>query len=150
MKKGIDYIGVSVGALIFNKKGEIFLTKRSKNTKNEHGCWEAPGGGVEFGETLQDAIKREIKEEYGVDIILLKQLPAQNHLLPKESQHWVPTSFIAKIKNGQTPKIMEPEKCDNLGWFPLNKLPRPLSVITKLDLKALKKDKINISNYERK
>jgi len=139
MEKGIDYIGVSAGALIFNKKGEIFLTKRSEQTTNEHGCWEAPGGAVNFGETLQDAIKREIKEEYGVDIILIKQLPAQNHLLPKEKQHWVPTSFIARIKKGQTPKIMEPEKCDALGWFSLSKLPKPLSVITKLDLNVYKR-----------
>ncbi len=136
MKPGIDYVGISVGALIFNKKDEIFLTKRSRNAKNERGCWEAPGGGVEFGETLQDAIKREIKEEYGVDIELLDQLPAQNHLLPKENQHWVPSSFISKIKPGQIPKIMEPHKCDAIGWFNLKKLPKPLSVITRLDLIA--------------
>ena len=49
MKKGIDYIGVSAGAIIFNEKGEIFLSKRSQNTKNEKGCWETPGGSVEFG-----------------------------------------------------------------------------------------------------
>ena len=136
MKPGIDYIGISVGALMFNNQGEIFLTKRSQQVKNERGCWEAPGGAVEFGETLQDAVKREIKEEYGVDIELLHQLPAQNHLLPQENQHWVPSSFISKIKSGQTPTIMEPHKCDAIGWFSLKKLPKPLSVITKLDLTA--------------
>ncbi|MBI2029344.1 NUDIX hydrolase [Candidatus Gottesmanbacteria bacterium] len=46
MKQGIDYIGISVGALIFNEKGEVFLSKRSQNAKNEKGCWEAPGGAV--------------------------------------------------------------------------------------------------------
>ena len=136
MKPGIDYIGISVGALMFNNQGEIFLSKRSQNTKNERGCWEIPGGAVEFGETLQNAITREIKEEYGIDIILLHQLPAQNHLLPQENQHWVPSAFISKIKSGQTPKIMEPHKCDAIGWFKLNQLPEPLSVITKLDLTA--------------
>ena len=138
MKRGVDYIGVSVGAMIFNGRKELFLTKRGQQATNERGCWEIPGGGVEFSETLQVAIKREIKEEYGVDIILLQQLPAQNHILPKEKQHWVPTSFISRIKNGQTPKILEPHKCDALGWFALNKLPQPLSIITKLDLKAYK------------
>jgi len=33
------------------------------------------------------------------------------------------------------PKIMEPNKCDEIGWFKLDKLPEPLSTITKLDLK---------------
>jgi peptidase E len=31
MKRGVDYIGVSVGALIFNEDGKVFLTKRSHN-----------------------------------------------------------------------------------------------------------------------
>lgn len=139
MKAGIDYIGVSVGALIFNSKGEIFLNLRSQQAKNERGFWEAPGGAVELGETLEHAIRREIKEEYGVDLILVEQLPAQNHLIPKEHQHWVPSSFVSKIKGNQKPKILEPEKCDAIGWFKLNRLPRPLSIITKLDLKAFKK-----------
>lgn len=139
MKRGIDYIGISVGAMIFNSKQELFLTKRGPHATNERGCWEIPGGGVEFGEKLQHAAKREIKEEYGVDIILLHQLPAQNHLISAEKQHWVPTTFIAKIKSGQTPKILEPDKCAAIGWYSLNRLPRPLSIITKLDLKAYKK-----------
>lgn len=139
MKPGVDYIGVSVGALIFNPKGEIFLAKRSQHTKNERGCWEAPGGTVEFGETLEHAIKREIKEEHGVDIQLTTQLPSQNHLLSQEKQHWVSSSFICKIKSGQTPTIKEPRKCDAIGWFSLKKLPKPLSIITKLDLTAYKR-----------
>ncbi len=139
MKKGVNYIGIAVGALIFNDKHEIFLTKRGCEARNERGCWEAPGGGVKFNETLQHAIKREIKEEYAVDIKLLKQLPAQNHILLKEKQHWVPSCFISKVKKNQSPKIMEPHKCDAIGWFSLDKLPRPLSIITKLDIKTYKK-----------
>jgi len=137
-KPGIDYIGVSVGATIVNDRQEIFLSKRSQNTTNEKGCWEKPGGKVDFGETLQDAIRREIREEYGVDIELIHQLPAQNHLIPAEHQHWVPTCFVAQIKDGQQPKIMEPHKCDAIGWFSLDKLPQPLSIITKLDIIAYK------------
>ena len=134
MKKGIDYIGVSVGAMILNEKGEVFLLKRSQNCKNERGCWECPGGSVEFGETLVEAVKREMKEELGIEIEILKQFPAANHILVKEKQHWVPTTFLVTIKKGQMPKIMEPDKCDAIGFFPLTHLPEPLSVITKIDL----------------
>lgn len=138
MNKGIDYIGVSAGAMIFNDKGDLFLSKRGKNASNERGCWETPGGSVDFGEALEDAVKREIKEEYGVDIVIIEQLPAADHLIPDEKQHWIATTFLAKIKDGQTPKIMEPHKCDGIGWFPLDKLPKPLSIITHHDLKAYK------------
>ncbi|MCR4329241.1 MAG: NUDIX domain-containing protein [Candidatus Roizmanbacteria bacterium] len=134
MKPGIDYIGISVGAMIFNDENELFLTKRGEHVTNERGCWEIPGGKVEFGETLQQAIKREIQEEYGVAIELIQQFPAANHLIPNEKQHWVPTTFLAQFKNSQKPKILEPDKCDGIGWFPLNKLPTPLSIITKIDI----------------
>jgi 8-oxo-dGTP diphosphatase len=138
MKKGIDYIGVAVGAMIFNDREELFLTKRGKKARNERGCWEIPGGGVEFGEKLIDAIKREVMEEYGVEIKILEQFPAADHIIPDEKQHWVPTTFLAKIKDGQTPKIMEPDKCDAIGWFALDKLPAPLSIITKIDIEYYK------------
>lgn len=49
MKAGLDFIGVSAGAMIFNDKGELFLSKRSQNTKNERGHWGTPGGSVESG-----------------------------------------------------------------------------------------------------
>ncbi len=134
MKKGIDFIGVAVGAMIFNDNKELFLSKRSQNCKNERGCWEIPGGSVDFGEKLTDAIKREAKEEYGIEIEILKQFPAADHIIPNEHQHWVPTTFLAKLKPGQIPKIMEPDKCDAIGWFALDKLPTPLSIITKIDI----------------
>ncbi len=134
MKQGIDYIGVSAGALILNVKGEIFLSKRGKKAKNERGCWETPGGAVKFGETLEDAVRREMKEEYGVEIDIIKQFPAANHLIPKDDQHWVATTFLATMAKGQKPKILEPDKCDAIGWFSLDTLPTPLSIITKIDI----------------
>ena len=138
MKIGIDFIGVSAGAMIFNDKGELFLAKRSRFCKNERGCWENPGGSVEYGEKLADAVKREIKEEYGVYVELTFQFPATDHIIPADKQHWVATTFLAKIKKRQEPKIMEPTKCDAIGWFPMDKLPKPLSLITKMDIEYYK------------
>ena len=132
MKKGIDYIGVAVGAVILNEKGEVFLSKRSQNTSNEQGCWETPGGSVDIGETLEQAVHREIMEEYGIEIEVIEQWPAFDHIIPDEKQHWVGTTFLAKLKERQEPTIMEPEKCDEIGWFDIDTLPAPLSIITKI------------------
>lgn len=139
MKKGVDYIGVSVGAMIFNEKGELFLSKRSQNCKNERGHWETPGGSVEFGETLVRAVAREMLEEYGAEIEIIEQFPAADHFIPAEGQHWVATTFLAKFKSDQEPKIMEPDKCGEIGWFPLGTLPSPLSLITQADLKEYRR-----------
>jgi mutator protein MutT len=148
MKPGVDYIGVGVGALIFNEKGELFLMKRGRKAKNEVGRWEAPGGTVDFGETLEQAIVREMQEEFGIDIEVIEQLPATDHLIPEENQHWVPTCFISKIKAGEIPKITEKEKCEDIGWFALDDLPQPLSVVTQLVLKTFLKKPNKKYSYE--
>ncbi len=48
MRKGVDYIGVGVGGVIFNDEGKVFLAKRGAAARNEAGKWEFPGGAVEF------------------------------------------------------------------------------------------------------
>ena len=62
MKKGIDYIGVGVGAVIEDKEGRVFLAKRGSEARNERGKWEFPGGALEFGERLEEALVREVME----------------------------------------------------------------------------------------
>lgn len=133
-RPGIDHIGVSAGAMIVNEAGEVFLAKRSQKAKNERGCWENPGGAVEYKETLELAMRRELQEEFGIEVEVLAQLPAADHIIPADNQHWVATTFLVQIKPGFDPKILEPEKCEEIRWFKLNDLPHPLSLITQHDL----------------
>lgn len=53
---------VAVGGIVENEQGEILLVK------TQHGGWVYPGGQVEVGENLIDALVREVKEESGIDI----------------------------------------------------------------------------------
>lgn len=122
MKAGKDYIGVGGGVLILNKKGETLLLKRSKNSKNEVGYWQKPGGAVDYGEKVIQSMKREVKEELGVDVDIFGYLPHSDHIIKKDKQHWVSFNYLGKIKSGK-PKIMEPHKHDDLKWFSLKKLP---------------------------
>ena len=119
--KGVDYIGVGIGAVIINSDGKYLLAKRGLKAKNERGKWEFPGGSVEFGDTMAATIKREIKEELGVEIELLEHLPAIDHIIPNEKQHWVTSGYIAKIISGK-PRVMEPEKCEKISWFSFEEL----------------------------
>lgn len=138
-KAGKDYIGVGVGALIFNDEGHLLLTLRGKKAKNERGKWEIPGGAVEFGETIENALKREIKEELDIEIEVLEMLQLCDHIIPYENEHWVSPTYICKITKGE-PKILEPEKCDEIGWFSLEDAEKmPLSIVTKEDIRILKK-----------
>lgn len=116
MKKGIDFIGVGVGAIIFDNEGKVLLAQRGAKAKNEVGKWEFPGGGVEFGETLEIAIKREIKEEFDIEIKVIEFLEVVDHILPEEKQHWVSPSYVSKLVSGCA-KIVEPKKCSNFKWI---------------------------------
>jgi len=123
MKKGIDHIGVGVGGMIFNDDGKIFLAKRGRDARNERHRWEFPGGSVEFGETLEHALVREVKEEYGFSIMIEELLDVVDHILPDEHQHWVSPTFLCRTTGG-SPSILEPTKCEAIGWFSLADIPR--------------------------
>lgn len=133
MKRGIDYIGVGVGAIIIDEQGRLFLSRRGPLAKNERGLWEFPGGSVEFGERLADALKREMYEEYGIEIEVGELLDVVDHILPDEKQHWVSPTFICRILSGE-PMIREPGKCSEIGWFAPEKIPENLTMITRENL----------------
>jgi mutator protein MutT len=149
-KAGKDYIGLGVGAVILNDNNEILLMKRSHKLTVDRttvGMWSIPGGEVDFGENVRNAVKREVKEELGVDIEILKPIGHWDQILQKAKVHWHCVSFICKIKKG-TPKILEPDKFNKLKWFKLDKIPKnagiahvaaPLYMLGHMSKKELKK-----------
>jgi mutator protein MutT len=54
-----------VAAAIIISKGKVLLARRKRGDSHE-GCWEFPGGSVEAGETVEECLARELKEELGV------------------------------------------------------------------------------------
>ena len=133
MKRGVDYIGVGVGAIITDSQGRLFLARRGPKAKNERGLWEFPGGSVEFGETMAAALQREMREEFGIEITVGKLLDVVDHILKAERQHWVSPTFLCTIASGE-PEIKEPEKCAEIGWFRPDAVPQELTQITRENL----------------
>jgi mutator protein MutT len=133
MQRGIDYIGVGVGALIVDQEGRLFLARRGPRAKNERGLWEFPGGSVEYGETLAEALVREMMEEYGIEVAVGELLDVVDHILPDEGQHWVSPTYICTIVSGK-PRILEASKCSEIGWFSPDEMPDDLTQITRANL----------------
>ncbi|MBW4437720.1 MAG: NUDIX domain-containing protein [Pleurocapsa minor GSE-CHR-MK-17-07R] len=133
MRRGVDYIGVGVGAIIVREDGCVFMAQRGPKARNERGLWEFPGGSVEFGETLRDALVREMREEFGVTIEVGALLTVTDHILPEEGQHWVSPSYVCRIVEG-APVILEPEKCAAIGWFSLDAMPAAITQVSRHDL----------------
>jgi 8-oxo-dGTP diphosphatase len=127
MKKGVDYVGVTVVFFCHDGKGNYLLSKRSKNCRDEHGCWDPGGGGVDFGENVIDVLKREIKEEYCADIKEYEELGFLDVHRENDGKptHWI-ALFYRVLVNPKQVANGEPHKFDELGWFRLDNLPKPL------------------------
>jgi 8-oxo-dGTP diphosphatase len=137
-RAGHQFVGVGVGAIIFNAEGQVFLAKRGQDASNDRGLWAWPGGEVEFGETLTTAIRRELLEEFDMVIEPLFQIAAFDHLLDGGQEHWVSVAFIARHITGE-PCIKEPGKCSDFGWFSIDALPAPLTALSEEHLRAYRR-----------
>lgn len=69
--KEFEYRTIVVG-LVWNKKNQLLLCKMPGNRGVFPDQWGLPGGGIEANETMTDALKRELKEELGIDIQKIK------------------------------------------------------------------------------
>ena len=85
--------------------------------KREHGHYEFPGGGVEPGESFEETALREMREETGCAVSLVKPLGVFDFSVGEEGHRC--HLFLAKLKPGEEPRVMEPEEFRNLIWMPL-------------------------------
>lgn len=127
MKKGEDHTGVTIVYFCHDGKGNFLLNKRSNKCRDEHGCWDQGGGGLEFGDKIENTLQKEIMEEYCTDVLEHEFLGYRDvHRNNKgKKTHWVALDFKVlidrkKVKNG------EPHKFDKLAWFTLDSMPKPL------------------------
>jgi len=96
----------------------IILIKR----KNPPHGWAIPGGFVDYGESLEDAAKREAKEETSLDVELIKQFHTYSDPKRDKRFHTISTVYIAKAKG-------EPRAADDaaeVGIFNIDNLPEPI------------------------
>lgn len=111
---------LAVFAIVRNDRGEILLQQRA-NTGYLDGYWDFPSGHVEYGESIHNAVVRELHEEVGlaapIKAARLKHI--DQYFLDRDYVNFV---FVIDEWSGE-PMIGEPEKCSDLTWFSPDALP---------------------------
>lgn len=93
-----------VCAVVENEKGEFLLCQRPDG-KSQAGLWEFPGGKIETGESEQAALKREIIEELGCQLLVGEALDSVVHAYGDFTIKLIP--YRCKLVNGQSPQALE-------------------------------------------
>ncbi|OEU87589.1 RNA pyrophosphohydrolase [Streptomyces abyssalis] len=104
--------------------GRILLARRGAGARDEPGTWDTGAGALEHGETFEEAVTREVREEYRATPLTIETVGVRNILRGRPVSHWVAVVFAVQVDPAQA-EIGEPHKFDALGWFPPDGLPRP-------------------------
>ncbi len=145
---------IGVGAIVLNKKNQVFVGKRKDNPVDK---WQMPQGGVNEGEDLTSAMKRELNEETGIqNIKILNEIDGwfeyelPNYLLGKiwrgkfrgQKQKW----FIVKFLGNDEEINLEKDKPEFIEWkwLDIEKLP---NVIVDFKKKVYEKLLPKIRNF---
>ncbi len=126
------YPEVTVGALVFNNEGKLFLMKSYKWNNN----FVVPGGHIEVGETMEQALKREVKEETNMDIYDIDFIHYQESIFNEiywKKKHFIFLDFSCKTDSVDVQ--LNDEATEFIWVSPEEALSMPLESFTRTFIK---------------
>ncbi|HEY3291060.1 MAG TPA: NUDIX domain-containing protein [Anaerolineae bacterium] len=121
-----DRLGASVSAVIFDAAGSVLLMHR---TDNQH--WGIPGGNIEIGESVTQAVIREVAEETGLDVTVERLIGVYSdpaiHMIARypggNLVHYVNLCFLCSVHGGI---LRGSDEGHEVAYFPVSHLPDQL------------------------
>lgn len=135
-KEETKKIGIGIGIIVFNENNEILLLLRNEDKTladsdmRLEGTYTLPSGKVLFGETFEEAGKRKLKEETGLDVNIedLEVISLASDI--NEYAHYATIGLIANNHYGNF-KLKESKEFTDYGWYKLDNLPNKLCLPSK-------------------
>lgn len=101
-------------------KGKYLLTKRKEFRSKFHDLWQLPGGGLEWGERVEECLKRELQEELGMKVKNIKYIPFI-YQETRKNWHGVFFNFLCEPVE-KNPHITLNDEASEYGWFTLEEV----------------------------
>lgn len=133
-----NYPEATVGALIVNGEGEILLVRSYKWGSK----YTVPGGHIELGERSETAVKREVKEEVGLEVEPVRLLLVQEAIYPADyikHEHYIFLDYLCRASSSEV-KLDEKEIQEYLWTTPSDALQLDLESFTRNLVEAYLRD----------
>src|SRR5216684_3262026 len=111
-----------VGAVIVNERDQAFVQKRAASRRLFPGCWDLIGGHVEAGETLVEALSREVREETGWELSRIERLIYCFDWEDEQGQKKRELDFLVQVAGDLARPRLEWEKISEARWLGLAEL----------------------------
>lgn len=127
---------ITACAFIYHKVDSVervFLPRRAMSKKFLPGVYELPGGHIEFGEDPVAGLKREIREEFGMDVEVGDPFFVFTYTNDVKGSHSIEVIYFAQFRGSIDTITLNPEDHSDYGWFAESELARATTSKKTLD-----------------
>jgi ADP-ribose pyrophosphatase YjhB (NUDIX family) len=114
----MNHIRIRAAGILVHQ-GQILLVRHEKGGKS---YWLLPGGGVDYGETVEEGLKREFREEVGLDVTVRKLVLVHDSIPPDRHRQVLNLYFTVECPN-PTLKVTQDHVLKGAQFHPLDSLP---------------------------
>ena len=100
-----------------HKDGKLFVARRADTKKFLPGKYELPGGHIEFGETIEEGLKREIKEEFRSDVHIGEPFNVFTYTRDNDTVHSIEVDYFVTLADPNQNIKLNPEEHSEFQWI---------------------------------